>query len=167
MYAFKRNNQSMGLQAFFNHNPKLQYYVKTCLMAWPLSRKILLMRPLSLRFSLVWSHKNEEGFDYLNEKLKDPQSYFEQTYIDVVGGRLRSRQQPIFAVDAKIKYKDVIEDVDINSNKMEGFNSRQVSSTSKQPSIYILLEGFFLKETGAKTTIDENIIAVGGNCSLP
>jgi hypothetical protein len=38
---------------------------------------------------------------------------------------------------------------------------------SKKPSIYILLEGFLLKETGAKTTINENVIVVGGNCLLP
>jgi hypothetical protein len=34
---------------------------------------------------------------------------------------------------------------------------------SRNPSLYTVLEGFLLKETGAKTTIDEDVVGVGGN----
>jgi hypothetical protein len=113
--------------------------------------------------SYLESCKEEEGFLHFTEELEDLQSYFERTYIGVVGGRQRTRRQPIFSIETWNKYQDIVDDVEITNNKMEGFNSGWASSMSRQPSLYTVLEGFLLKDIGAKSTIDEDVVAVGGN----
>jgi hypothetical protein len=61
------------------------------------------------------------------------------------------------------KFQDILDDVEITNNRMEGFNSGWASSVSRNSSLYTVLEGFLLKETGAKTTIDEDVVGVGSN----
>jgi hypothetical protein len=73
--------------------------------------------------SYLESSKEEEGFLHFTEELEDLQSYFERTYIGVVGGRQRTRRQPIFSIETWNKYQDIVDDVEITNNKMEGFNS--------------------------------------------
>jgi hypothetical protein len=60
------------------------------------------------------------------ESIKEKEdflSYFEQSYIEVVGGRQRTRLQLIFAIANWKKYQDIVNDVELTNNKMEGFNS--------------------------------------------
>jgi hypothetical protein len=63
--------------------------------------------------SCLESNKEKEGF----------QSYFKRTYIGVVGGRQRTRRQPIFAIATWNKYQDIVNDLELTNIKMEGFNS--------------------------------------------
>jgi hypothetical protein len=161
--AIKRNIQSKGLQAFYNHNAKFQYYVKLLYGLAFVPPDFVEEAFENVVQVYLETHKMDEGSEHFPEELEDLNSYFERTYIGAIGGRQRTRRQPIYTVSTWSKFQDILDDVEITNNRMEGFNSGWASSMSRNPSLYTVLEGFLLKETGAKTTIDEDVIGVGGN----
>jgi hypothetical protein len=53
--------------------------------------------------------------------------------------------------------------VEITVNQMAGFNLGFASSMSRPLSQFTLPDGFLLKKTGSKNSVDENFIANGSN----
>jgi hypothetical protein len=114
----------------------------------------------------IEDHKDEDSFVDNQKEVDDLVNYYERTYIGAVFGRQRTRRQPIFSVDTWNKYQDVLDGVDTTNNRVEGFNSGWTASMSRQPTLYMVLEGFLQKEAWAETVLREDAVAVGGNAML-
>ncbi len=98
LQAIKQNIQSKGLQAFYNHNAKFQYYVKLLYGLAFVPPDFVEEAFENVVQVYLETHTEDEGFQHFPEELEDLNSYFEQTYIGAIGGRQRTRHQPIYAV---------------------------------------------------------------------
>ena len=159
--ALTRRSQQCGLKDWVKESLSLQTFYR---FLWALA----LVPPVDI--VPIWEEfineeyerrSNQGDFDDFSEELTEFMKYFEDTWIGQLNRRSWNWRRPRYEFQWWNKYNSILQDRDVTSNSIEGYNNAINFSVPRRANVWMVIDVFKTEEAAGKKKLLDAAIGAG------